>query len=552
MPLDGLTLRCVTEEINRFAGASVQKIYQPEKDEAVLLLHTKEGAKKLLICASPESPRLQISDAKFKNPESAPMFCMLLRKHFTSARLKTVRQAGLDRTADIVFECRNELGDKADKHIIVEIMGRSSNIIVTDSEYKIYDCLRKNDLASLSERMLMPGFNYTFLSQPDKCDITRATKEEAAERAASTEGFRLARTFTGFSPLAEREAEKRGDAEKFVAEIIDAVNAKKFTPSVVFGDEKPVDFWCFYPYEYDGALKIKTYATMGEAMDDYYLEKDRAEHIKKRTSSLNKLVSNLVKRAEKKIRLQAKELADAEKKDEYKAMGDLITANLYKIKKGDKLAEVSDWSDGEEKILRIPIDENLSPSDNAQRCYKKYAKAKTAEIMITKQLAEAREELSYLESVLQSIEQAESEEDISQIREELADGGYISGTAKTKKGKIAKEKKAEPLAFEFEGFRIYVGRNNKQNDYLTLKLSRANDIWLHVKNNSGSHVIISSGGEKVPDNVIYHAAYLAAKHSKAQGAPKTEVDYTLVKNVKKPSGAKPGMVIYTDYRTCII
>lgn len=552
MPLDGLTLRCVTEEINRYAGASVQKIYQPEKDEAVLILHTKEGAKKLLICASPESPRLQISDAKLENPESAPMFCMLLRKHFTSARLKEVRQEGLDRTADIIFECRNELGDKSDKHIIVEIMGRNSNIIVTDSEYKIYDCLRKNDLSSLSERMIMPGFNYTFLSQPDKCDITKVTKEEALARAAECKDNRLAKEFTGFSPLAEREAEYSFGTTEFIKSVIDAIDKKSYTPSVVFGEDKPVDFWCFYPREYDGAIKIKTYPSMGEAMDDYYLEKDKAEHIKKRTSSLYKLLSNLIKRAEKKIRLQLKELSDAEKKDEYKAMGDLITANLYKIKKGDKIAEVSDWSEGEEKIIRIPIDENLSPTDNAQRCYKKYTKAKNAEIMITAQLSEAREELSYLESVLQSIGQAETAEDISQIREELAEGGYISGGAKKKKGKNPKEQKAEPLSFEYEGFTVFVGRNNKQNDYLTLKLSRANDIWLHVKNNSGSHVIISSRGEKVPDSVIYYAACLAAKHSKADGAPKTEVDYTLVKNVKKPSGAKPGMVIYTDYKTCII
>lgn len=551
MPLDGLTLRCVTEEINRFSGASVQKIYQPEKDEAVLILHTKEGSKKLLICASPESPRLQISNAKLENPESAPMFCMLLRKHFTSSRLKEVRQAGLDRTADIVFECRNELGVKSDKHIIVEIMGRNSNIIVTDSQYKIYDCLRKNDLASLSERMIMPGFIYEFLSQPDKCDVTKVTKSEALCRANECGGIRLAREFTGFSPLAEREAEYSGSAEEFIEGVIDAIDKKSYAPSVVFGEDKPVDFWCFYPRQYDGGLTIKTYPSMGEAMDAYYLEKDKAEHIKKRTSSLSKLVTNLIKRAEKKIRLQLKELSEAEKKDEYKAMGDLLTANLYKIKKGDKIAEVSDWSEGEKKIIHIPIDENLSPSDNAQRCYKKYAKAKTAEVMITAQLSEAREELLYLESVLQSIGQAQTPEDISQIREELSGGGYISGGPKHK-AKGGREQKAEPLSFEYEGFTVFVGRNNKQNDYLTLKLSRANDIWLHVKNNSGSHVIISAHGKAVPDNVIYYAACLAAKHSKADGAPKTEVDYTLAKNVKKPPGAKPGMVIYTDYKTCII
>lgn len=547
MPLDGLTLRCITEEINSLSGASVQKIYQPERDEIVLILHTKDRNKKLLICASPQSPRIQISTSSLQNPESAPMFCMLLRKHFTAARLKGVTQHGLDRTADILFECHNELGDKVDKHIIVEIMGRSSNIIITDAEYRIYDCLRKNDLASLSERMIMPGFIYKFMSQTDKCDISSVQKDEAI-RVAKECGGRLTASFTGFSPLAERESSAFGSAEAFVDEVIKRINEKAYMPSVVFSDGVPLDFWCFYPEQYRGIREIKTYETVGEAMDSYYLEKDKAEHMKQKTAALNKLLANLIKRTERKIKIQLSELADAEKKDEYKVMGDLITANIYKIRQGDAVAEVSDWSSGEEKILRIPMEKNLSPADNAQIWYKKYTKAKNAEVMIKSQLKAAREELLYLESVMQSVSEAESAEDIASVREELADGGYVKGVFSKKK----KEVKQAPLMLEHGGFKIYVGRNNKQNDYLTLKLSRANDIWLHVKNSAGSHVIISSGGEEIPDEVIYFAASLAAQHSKAKGAPKTEVDYTKVKNVKKPSGAKPGMVIYTDYKTCVI
>lgn len=549
MPLDGLTLRCITDELDVLKGAGVQKIYQPEKDEIVILLHTQAGNKRLLICASPASPRLQLTEAKFKNPESAPMFCMLLRKHFTSAKLKSITQHGLDRTADLLFECHSELGDTVDKHIIVEIMGRSSNIILTDGEYKIFDCLRKNDLSAASERMLMPGFTYTFLTQTDKCDITVASISEIEKRASECDGFRIAPCFTGFSPLCEREAENYGDKAQFLKKLSDAVKNKDYMPSVVFSEEKPVDFWCFYPHEYEGAFKIKTYSAMSEAMDEYYLEKDRAEHMKQRGAALQKLVTNLLKRAERKLKLQEKELEDAGKKDEYKMMGDLITANIYKIKKGDDFAEVTDWSEGEEKTLHIPIDKNLSPADNAQRWYKKYLKAKNAEIMIKSQLKQTAEELYYLETVLLAVQEAEDASEIAAIKEELSDGGYIKRSAKSNNKKQAA---AMPMETEFSGFKIYVGRNNRQNDYLTLKLSRANDIWLHVKNNAGSHVIISSRGESVPDEVIYHAALLAAKHSKAKGAPKTEVDYTFVKYVKKPAGAKPGMVIYTDYKTCII
>ncbi len=548
MPLDGIALRCSVNEIKEYLLSSVQKIYQPEKDEIVIILRTKDGNKKLLISSSPESPRLQITNSEFKNPESAPMFCMLLRKHFSSGKLIAVNQAGLDRTVDLVFECHSEMGDKTEKHIIVEIMGRSSNIIVTDSDYKIFDCMRKNDLSSQSARVIIPKFKYEFLVQSEKCDITKESKEAIKKRADMILDKDIVKNFVGFSPLCAREAEKSGNIEEYIISLKRKIENNEFQPSVLSEDGKVRDFWCFSPLQYGEKLETETYLKMSEAMDKYYEDKDLAEHMKAKTGSLTNLLTNLIARGERKIKLQMKELSEAEKMEEYKAMGDLITANIYKIKKGDKIAEVSDWSEGEEKIVRLLIDENLSPSENAQRYYKKYAKAKNAKIMITEQIKVASEEIIYLESVLHSLENAKSMQDISEIKYELSEGGYIQ---KGNRGK-EKGKNSGPLKEEYEGFSIYIGKNNIQNEFLTLKFARKEDIWLHVKNSAGSHVLIESNGRNVPDSVIERGAYLAALNSKAKGAPKTEVDYTKVKFVKKIPGSKPGMVIYTDYKTCII
>ncbi|MBQ2942193.1 MAG: NFACT family protein [Clostridia bacterium] len=548
MPLDGITLCAVIKELSCLEGASVQKVHQPERDEILLMLHTKNGNKKLLVSASPQSPRLHITEGSYKNPETSPMFCMLLRKHFTGGKILSFTQSSLDRAVDIAFECHNELGDTVKKHIIVEIMGRNSNLIVTDENYKIYDCLRKNDLSRDTERMMMPGFTYTFPENTGKCDILKSAKEEIEALLREETRQELTNLFTGFSPLANREAEHSGNVSEYVLGIKEKLEKSEFSPTLVLGEEKPLDFWCFDIKEYGQGVEIKKYETIGEAMEAYYFEKSFAEHMKQKNSSLTKLVTNLLTRAERKLKLQYKELTEAGKKEEFKVMGDLITANLYKIKEGDKIAEVSDWSTGEEKILHIPMDESISPSDNAQRYYKKYAKAKHAEIVIGEQIENTIKETEYLKSVLQSVSDAENMDDIAQIKEELAEGGYI----KAEGGKKKKESSSKPLEFSFEGFNIYVGKNNKQNDLLTLKTARAYDIWLHVKNNAGSHVIIEAKGEEIPPSVIEYAANLAAIHSKAKGAPKTEVDYTFVKYVKKPQGAKPGMVIYTDYKTCII
>lgn len=548
MPLDGITLRVVTDELSFLKGASVQKVHQPERDEILLLLHTQSGNKKLLISASPNSPRLHITEGEYKNPDNPPMFCMLLRKHFTGGRIISITQLSLDRVVDISFECHNELGDTVQKHIIIEIMGRNSNLIITDENYKMYDCLRKNDLSADTDRMMMPGFNYKFPECGDKIDILKASEDEIINMSRGKEGKELLNLFLGFSPLAGREADFSGNVTQYVLKIKEKLERREFSPILIVGEEKPVDFWCFDVAEYEGGLEIKRYATVGEAMEAYYYEKSKAEHMKQKNASLTKLVSNLLGRAERKLKLQHKELSEAGKKEEFKVMGDLITANLYKIKEGEKIAEVSDWSTGEEKILHIPLDDSISPSDNAQRYYRKYAKAKNAEIVINEQIKLTGEEIEYLTSVLQAVSDAENMEDIAQIKEELSEGGYI----KSEGGKKKKEASSKPLCFEYEGFTIYVGKNNKQNDLLTLKTARANDIWLHVKNNAGSHVIIETKGREATPSVIEYAAKLAALHSKAKGAPKTEIDYTFVKFVKKPQGAKPGMVIYTDYKTCII
>lgn len=540
MPLDGITLRAIVSELSCLAGASVVKVSQPERDEIVFLLHTREKNRRLLLSASPESPRVQLTEGTYENPEKAPMFCMLLRKHFTGARLEKVCQYGLDRVCDITFSCHNELGDTVERHVLTEIMGRSSNIIITDAAYTITDCLRKNDLTA--ERLMMPGVPYVFPTQ-EKTDITAMTAEELSALSVPEEA-QLTKVFSGFSPLADREA--AGNKKRFVLWVKEAIEAGRFSPSVIENDGRVLDFWCFAPKEY-GRDAVRSFETVSAAMDAYYFEKDRAEHMKQKTAALSKLLNNLVSRCSRKLLLQQKEKNEADKRDDYKMMGDLITANLYKIPDGVDTAEVSDWSEGEEVIRHIPLDKTVSPSANAQRYYKKYAKAKTAEAMLSEQMEKTKEELSYLESVQQAISEAKDAADIAEIREELASGGYVDRTS----GKKKTAAPSQPLSFSYNGFTVLVGRNNRQNDFLTLKTARATDIFLHVKDNAGSHVIIKTGGNPVPDDVIAYAAQLAALHSKAKGAPKTQVDYTEVKHVKKPSGAKPGMVIYTDYKTFI-
>ncbi|MDO5478925.1 MAG: NFACT RNA binding domain-containing protein, partial [Clostridia bacterium] len=502
MPLDGITLHAIVKELSDLSGASVQKVHQPERDEILLLLHTQNGNKKLLISASPQSPRIHLTEANYKNPENPPMFCMLLRKHFTGGKIVSFSQSSLDRVVDMAFECHNELGDTVIKHIIVEIMGRNSNLIITDENYKIYDCLRKNDISTEHERMMLPGFIYEFPENNGKCDILTASDETIIKLLKDANGKDLINLLVGFSPLAGREAEHHGNIADYVINIRNNLIAGKFSPTLILGEEKPFDFWCFDILEYESGLKVRKYSSVGEMLEAYYFEKSYAEHMKQKNSALVKLVSNLLGRAERKLKLQYKELSEAGKKDEFKVMGDLITANLYKIKQGAKMAEVSDWSTGEEVILHIPLDESISPSDNAQRYYRKYAKAKNAETVIGEQIKLTCAEMEYLKSVLQSVNDAENMEDIAQIKEELAEGGYIKGETGKKKKQIS----SKPLEFSVDGFNIYVGKNNKQNDLLTLKTARANDIWLHVKNNAGSHVIIETKGKDVPSSVIEYAA----------------------------------------------
>ncbi len=547
MPLDGLALYSVVSELKCLIDSSVQKIYQPEKDEILLLLHTKEGNKKLLISASPQSPRIHMTEGSYKNPDTAPMFCMLLRKHFTGGKIKSICQSGLDRAVDITFNCYSELGDTMDKHIIIEIMSRNSNIIITDDEYKILDCLRKGDLFSESDRTILPGFKYEVPDSRGKCNILNADDEDI-KNLLKEENPSYIKLLEGFSPLADREGEFSGDKTLFALELKRKLQNEEFCPTVLFDGERPFDFWAFDIREYEGKLEKKTFSKMSEALETYYYEKALKEHMAQKNTGLTKLIGNLIIRAEKKLKIQKKEILEAGKKEEFKMMGDLIKANLYKIKEGEKIAEVSSWSSWEEEIIHIPLDENLTPSENAQKYYKKYAKAKNAEVVLNEQIDLTIKELEYLKSVLQSVAEAENTEDIAQIKEELSDGGYVS----KEKGKKVKESPAKPLKFEKDGFNIFVGKNNKQNDILTLKTARANDLWFHVKNNAGSHVIVITEGREVPPSVIEYAALLAAEHSKANGTPKTEVDYTFVKFVKKPQGAKPGMVIYTDYKTCII
>lgn len=563
MPLDGILVNALVYELNNdLTGATIQKIYQPEKDELFLLLHTKQGPQRLIISANAANPRAHLTKTVKENPASPPMFCMLLRKKISGGKILSVTQPGLERVIDIAIESYTELGDLTVKHLIAELMGRHSNIILADEEGKIVDSIKHVDISVSSIRYVLPGLTYLPPPSQGKLNPLSASLDEIENALYSlNEGADvssgLVGIFTGFSPLAAREISNGIAAETSVSQIIDKLEEmvkriKKcdFEPCIIFEEEKIVDYWAFNVNQYKGLRTITQKDSISEAMDEFYLLRDLGERKKQRAQALNKSVTNALERCRKKLLLQQQTLKDALKKDNYKIKGDLIIANIYRIESGMDKVSLENYYEEGSPLIDIELDKRLSPSKNAQRFYSRYNKAKVAEKMVSEQMELNLLEIKYLESVLHSIAEANMSGDLEEIRQELINEGYIRKVSKKKE----KEKKHAfaPLEFELDGFKIFVGKNNRQNDYLTLKIAYSNDIWLHTKDIPGSHVIIKSGGSQVPDDVLLYAARLAAKHSKAGAGAKTAVDYTSVKNVKKPSGAKPGMVIYENYKTLYV
>ncbi len=543
MAFDASVIRCLAIELNeKLKTAKIDKIHQPQKDELYLVFRAFSGTYRLRISVNPACPHLNLTNEKYENPPAPPMFCMLLRKHLSGGKLISVEQIGFERILIFHIESYDELGDLSEKKLIVEIMGKHSNIILTDKQDKIIDSIKRIDISLSSVRQVLPGLTYKLPPNDRKNPlISPLTLDLSDKREPEKE---LCAIYSGISPQLASEILRVG-----FENVIDRIINNEFSPCVIYNKEnKPHDFSAIAVTQYGENYKIEKTEDISSAIDLFYGQKAHDALIKRLSAELLKLINNNIDRCEKKLSIFSRQIKDAEKKENYRIFGELITANLYKIKYGDKEVIADNYYDG--TCVSIPLDENLSPAKNAQRYYTKYAKAKTAEEQAVIQQKKTEKELKYLESVADEILRAESPSEISDIKEELHETGYLAkDTSKRKK----KDLPLKPMEFDIDGYTVLVGRNNHQNDYLTLKLARSQDIWLHTKDIPGSHVIIKKkDGEEIPDAVIEKSATIAAIHSKGKNSSKVAVDYTIVKNVKKPSGANPGMVIYDHYYTMYV
>ena len=570
MPLDAIFLTALTAELNEtLPGSRIDKIQQPDRETVLLSLRTQgAGTRRLLLSASPNHPRIHYTAEKFEQPAQPPMFCMLLRKHLSGGRILSLTQLPMERAVDLCIESADELGELSRKHIWLELMGRNSNLILTGPDGRILDCLRRVDFEMSEKRQVLPGLFYREPPTQGKLDLRAETPEalqaelERLRTQTAFDGWLMDR-YAGISPLIARELVFRltGSVEADLSALEPADLAPRlceslhglltgFAPTLLLRGETPKDF-SFRPIaQYEGWMTCRTAAGFSALLDDYYAERDRTQRIKARTQNLTKTLNTLKSRAERKLANQRKELEATYDRERLRQLGDIVTANLHRIDRGQARLTAVDFYDPEMREIEIPLNAAISPQQNAAKLYKDYNKAKHAEKFLTGQIAAGETEVEYLTSVLDALSRAETERDVSDIRAELIEGGYLRSTDRKKQ---MKTQPARPLEFRSsDGFQILVGRNNRQNDLLTAKMAYKTDLWLHVQKNHGSHVIIACAGAQVPDRTITEAAMLAGWYSEARQGQNVPVDLCPVRQVKKPAGAKPGMVVYENYRTVYI
>ena len=567
MALDGIFLSKVKNELREKAvGLRVDKVNQPTRDEVILNLRGKGCNYKLLLCVRADSPRLHFTSHNIDNPPVPPMFCMLLRKHLTGAMIKDVRQYETDRIIFIDFDATNEIGDRVELTIVMEIMGKYSNMILISGE-KIIDSMKRVDFTTSSVRQILPGIMYVLPPQQDKLSIVTADTDTILDRVLSYRekslSSALLNSIQGISPVVAREIAHKTAFDDIQVSYLDnqqidilkavlAEFSESISGSTVYmlteNGGKPKDMSVVDVKQYGDLLSVKEYDSAAELLDDFYFERDRINRINHRGHELIKLLNNLIERTSRKLSVQREELKRCEDKETLRLYGELILANLYRLSKGVTYYEVENYYDNCE-LIKIPCNPALSPTENQKKYYKDYRKAQTAEKMLVNLIEDGENEIVYLESVLDELSRADTDSEISAIRLELQNGGYIKNI-KGKKQKPPKE--LPPIEFmSSDGFKILVGRNNIQNDKLSLKTAMKNDMWLHTQKIPGSHVIIVGDGKEISDESIEEAAVIAAYYSKAKDSSLVPVDYTRVKALKKPNGAKAGMVIYHEYWTII-
>ena len=566
MAFDATFLSAVLEEVrSRTQEARVDKIHQPSRDTVIIQLKCREGREKLLFALNPTAPRLHLTAASPENPAEPPMFCMLLRKHLLGARLISISQIPMERCALFTFDCIDEMGDHVQKRLVAELMGRTCNLYLLSPEGRIIDCLRRIGLDESAKRAALPGLMYQEPEAVSKQDgKTWETDDYVNLLCKPGEDIlsdRLMNELGGLSPLVCREAalfaagttdarvdglDVEGTSDKLALFFREHLNY----PAPYYyaqADGTPKQF-AFCPIrQYGECIRAESFSKL---LDMYYTVRDRKDAMRQKSQAVRKTVQNLCTRLTRKLAIQEKELAQTYDRERLRQLGDILTANIHRIKKGQTVVECEDFYDEEMKPVEISLSPILSPQQNAAKFYKDYTRMKNAEKELTRQIELGEQELNYLQSVLEELDRAESEAELEEIRRELQDGGYIKADAGKRK---MKQGKLPPMRFEStDGYPIYVGRNNRQNDELTFKLARKDDIWLHATKVHGSHVIISCGGTTPPDDTITQAAQLAAHYSESVGGQNLPVDVTPVKQVKKVPSGKPGMVIYHTYRTVIV
>lgn len=571
MALDGLVIANVIKELNdTLLGGRINKISQPENDALVLVIKNNRSQYKLFLSANASLPLIYLTQENKPNPITAPNFCMLLRKHLNSARILSITQPGLERIIDIEIEHLNELGDVCTKHLITEIMGKHSNIIFCDDKKMIIDSIKHISGLVSSVREVLPGRDYFIPETQDKWNPLTVDCEHFLEKVM-TKPLPIAKalytSLTGISPLIANEICHRasidGEAStsslsemeglhlyKNFERLMADIKNNSFYPNVIYKNREPVEFSSTTLTTYNSS-EHKEFESISELLEQYYAQRNTLTRIRQKSVDLRKIVSNAIERTRKKYDLQMKQLKDTDKRDKYKVYGELITAYGYNVEEGSKQMTALNYYTNEE--VTIPLDPTITPIENAKKYFDKYSKLKRTYEALTKFTEETKEELEHLESISAALDIALQEEDLIQLKEELMEYGYMKRKFVSKKD--AKKQKSASKPFHYissDGFHMYVGKNNFQNDELTFKFAVGNDWWFHAKGMAGSHVIVKTNGEELPDHTFEEAGRLAAYYSKARELSKAEIDYTEKKNVKKPNGGKPGFVVYyTNYSLII-
>ncbi len=555
MSFDGVFTKAMTEEIaSLLKGGRINKIHQPYKNELILHIRAEKKNYKLLLSAHPSYARVQITEENYENPKEPPMFCMLLRKHIEGFTIEDIRQHELDRMIIFNVRGRNELGDVSQKQLIIEIMGRHSNIILVDHERNvILDSIKHVSYAVNSHRALLPGQEYKLPPAQNKLNPFTSSTEEILKQLDFNAGkldSQLVQCFAGVSPLLAKEAIFRAglanaDTLPFAfLSLIDELNKQNYTPIIKYDGKKEVFY--MLPLEHIEG-ETKTFPSLSLMLDRFYFGKAERDRVKQQGHDLERFITNEIEKNRKKIKKLEKTLAESERGNQFQLYGELLTVNLYQMKKGLTEIEVTNYYD--DSILVIPLNPQKTPTENAQKYFSKYQKAKNAVHIVQEQIEKTKAELIYFEMLQQQLQSA-SPKDVEEIREELQEEGYLRQKQKKGMKKPNNQKPQLETFYSTDGDSIFVGKNNKQNDYLTNKFARRDDIWLHTKDIPGSHVVIRN--EHPSEQTIQEAAILAAFYSKAKDSSSVPVDYTKVRHVKKPNGSKPGFVIYEQQQTLFV